>query len=399
MSIQPFFKRMGPAWVISAVACGPATMAGVSVAGSTFGYDLLWVVILSALFAFVAQFMAARAGLLSGRGIVSLVDRALGPAWGWALMIDALLATWLASTVLMKALVDVTGLVTGLSTPWWSAGYVILLGLLMATGGYRALEFLCKIMVALVVLCFLFTVAKTGFNPLEVAGGLAPTVPGGMESALTMAGIMGGAVHVTIIGMHTYNVNSKGWGREQMNLARTDTFLSMFVAFGLYSAAVYLAAAAILHPRDIQVRHALDVAKALQPFLGPYASGIFLAGIWGAVLTTITPTFLAAGYFFGDKMGWPLHIGDKRFRAVVLAGCLLSFAGPFLKGGFMTLLVVMLALGLCGTPFILLLLLVLLNRKDVAGEDVNPLWLNILGSGALAVTTLLALRFVASKLG
>jgi manganese transport protein len=399
MSVQSFFKQMGPAWIVSAVACGPATMASVSVAGSLFGYELLWVVMLSALLAFVAQYMAAKLGILSGKGVISLVDENLGPFWGWALMIDALFATWLASTVLMKALVATTGLVTGVATPWWSVMYVVLIALLIGVGGYKTLETICKVLVSGVVLCFLITVLKVAPSMSDVIRGAVPSIPGGMDSALMMAGIMGGAVHITIIAMHTYNVNARGWGREHMELAWKDTFYSMFVAFGLYSLAIYLAAGSVLHPHGIKVKHALDVAKALQPFLGPYANAVFLVGIWGAVISTITPTFLAAGYFFGDKMGWELNVRDSRFRAVVLFGCLLSLVGPMLKGSFLILLVVMLALGLCGTPFIIVILLILLNREDVVKGAKNSLLLNVFGVLCLLVTSLLAIRFIFSKIG
>ena len=116
-SFVRFFRQMGPAWIISAVACGPATMASVSIAGAHYGFQLLWVVVLSALLAFVVQFMAAKVGIIGGKGIIALVEESWGNVWAWILMIDALLATWLAAAVLMKALVSTTGLVTGLSTP------------------------------------------------------------------------------------------------------------------------------------------------------------------------------------------------------------------------------------------------------------------------------------------
>ncbi len=394
-----FLKEMGPAWVVSAVACGPATIASVSLAGALFGYQLLWVVILSALLAFVAQFMAAKLGILSGQGIISLVNKRMGPVWGWILMIDALLATWLASTVLMKAFVDVTALITGLSSPWWSLLYAAFVFLVTGVGGYKILEWLCKVLVALVVLCFVTTVIIVRPEMDMVLKGLIPTIPGGMDSALMMAGIMGGAVHITIIAMHTYNVNSRGWGQSQMKLAWTDTFLSMFIAFGLYSVAIFLAAASVLHPAGIKVKGALDLALALKPSLGPYANAVFLIGLWGAVLSTITPTFLAAGYFLSDKMGWGLNVRDRRFKAVIFAGCLLSLIGPMLKGSFILLLVIMLALGLCGTPFIIFIILLLLNKKDVVSAHKNSLLLNTLGVLALLVTSVLAVRFIFSKLG
>jgi len=398
-SFLSFFKRMGPAWIISAVACGPATLASVAMAGAGFGYRLLWVVVLSALLAFVAQYLAARLGVLTGRGVVAVVESRLGPVWAWALMIDALAATWLASTVLMKALADTSAMITGLETPWWAAVWAGLIFALVGLGGYRVLERVCKALVSGVVACFIVTVAVVRPDLGQVAAGLVPSLPGGVDSALMTAGIMGGAVHVTIIAMHTYTVNARSWGRAELGLARLDTLVSMFFAFGLYSAAVFLAAAAVLHPQGVQVRQALDVARALTPVLGPYAGAVFLAGIWGAVVSTIAPTFLAAGYLLADKLGWGLSVRDPRFRLAVAAGCLLSLLAPLFKGSFIFLLVTMLALGLCGTPLILVLLLILLNRRDVVGRDGNSLALNLMGGLSVLVTSFLALRFIAARLG
>ena len=72
--------------------------------------------------------------------------------------------------------------------------------------------------------------------------------------------------------------------------------------------------------------------------------------------------------------------------------------GPMLEGSFLTLLVVMLALGLCGTPLIILIMLLLLNKKDLAQEQQNGVALNVFGFLTLAVTTLLAVRFIVKLL-
>ncbi|MDH3875500.1 MAG: Nramp family divalent metal transporter, partial [Desulfobacteraceae bacterium] len=349
-SLGRFFRQMGPAWIISAVACGPATMASISIAGAHYGYQLLWVVVLSALLAFVVQFMAAKVGIIGGKGIIALVEESWGNVWAWILMIDALLATWLAAAVLMKALVATTGLVTGVSTPWWSLVYAVLIFFLVGVGGYRWVESICKVLVAIVVGCFIVTVLMIKPDLSGMARGLIPTFTGGSREALMMAGIMGGAVHITIIAMHTYNVNARSWGTDDIGLAWTDTFLSMFIAFGIYSVTIFVAAAAVLHPYGIEVRTAFDLARPLKPVLGVYAHGIFLGGFWAAVLSTITPTYLAAGYFIADKMKWEISVRDTRFKAVVFLGCLISLIGPLVKGSFLILLVVMLALGLCGTP-------------------------------------------------
>lgn len=394
-----FFRRMGPAWVISAVACGPATMASVSIVGAHYGYRFLWVVVLSAFLAFVVQFMAAKAGLIGGKGIVALVEESWGSVWSWILMIDALLATWLAAAVLMKALVDITGLVTGVSTPGWSLVYAVMIFLLVGVGGYRWVETVCKALVAIVVCCFIVTVIMIQPDLSGMARGLVPTFIGGSQGALMMAGIMGGAVHITIIAMHTYNVNARNWGTDDIGLAWTDTFLSMFIAFGIYSCTIFVAAGTVLHPQGIEVKTAFDLARPLKPVLGVYAHGVFLTGFWAAVFSTITPTFLAAGYFVADKMKWETSVRDSRFKSVVLLGCLISLIGPLVKGSFIILLVIMLALGLCGTPLIIFMLLFLLNQKRWAKEHRNGWLLNLFGGLALFITTFLAVRFILTKTG
>jgi len=391
-----YFRKMGPAWVVSAVACGPATLAVVSIAGATFGYSLLWVVILSAILATVSQYLAAKLGILGQGGVIHLTDVYLGRFCGWALTIDALLATWLASVILMKALAGTTSLITGFSTPLWGIPYAFFFFFLLTLGGYRGFETFCKLLVAVVVLCFVLTLAIVKPDMGLILKGLIPSVPAGVDSAIVMAGIMGGAVHTTIIAMHTYTVNARKWTISEMGLARFDTILSMFFAFGLYSVSIFIVSAAVLHPQGIQVKSALDVAKSLAPLVGKHGQVIFLIGLWAAVVSTISPTYLAAAFFLSDKLHGPLDAKNARFRMFIALGCGLSVLGPFLKGSFIFLLMLMLALGLIGTPFILVLVMVLLNRRRFAEKRRNSLLLNALGGAAVVVTSFLAARFILS---
>ena len=98
-------------------------------------------------------------------------------------------------------------------------------------------------------------------------------------------------------------------------------------------------------------------------------------------------------------MRWDVSEQDIRFRLIILVGALLSAFGPFLKGSFFLLLPVMLALGLCGTPLIIVIVMYLLNKREFVGRHGNSRVLNALGGMTLAVTTLVAIRFVLLKLG
>jgi len=392
-----YIKEMGPAWIISAVACGPATLASVAIAGATYGYSLLWVVVLSAVFGTTAQYLAARVGILEEKGIIAATEQHLGKFWAWVLTIDALLATWLAAMVLMSALSGITSLITGMDSPYWGVLYGILIGLFLIRKGYRKFETLCKFLVIFVVICFIATLFMADLSVSGIAKGLLPNLPGGIDAALMMAAIMGGAVHITIIGMHTYNTNARNWKHRDLALARFDTISSMGFAFGIYSVAIFLVAAAVLNPNGITVKKATDAALALQPLLGDNAMRTFMAGLWGATLSTLSPTFMAGAYFISDKLGWELNVRNKGFALAVFAGCLVSMLGPFLKGGFFLLLPLMLALGLTGTPLIIVIILYLLNRTEC--RERNSILLNGMGGLTLLVTTFLAVRFLLTKFG
>ena len=394
-----YLKEMGPAWVISAVACGPATLASVSIAGATYSYAMLWVVVLSAVFGTTAQYLAAKIGIIENRGIISTTEARLGRIWAWILTLYALLATWLAAMVLMNALAGVTSLITGINTPYWGIPYGMMIGSFLVWKGYRWFETVCKLLVVFVVTCFMATLFMADISLSGIVKGLVPNIPDGIHSAMMMAAIMGGAVHITIIGMHTYNTNAKGWNRDDLGLARMDTILSMGLAFGSYSIAIFIVAAAVLHPNNVNVKTATDAALALKPLLGERAMQIFLLGIWGAALSTISPTFMAGAYFLSDKFKWQLNVKHKGFATVVFTGCALSMLGPFIKGSFFMLLPLMLALGLTGTPLIVGIILYLLNKQEIVGKDFNNPLLNILGGLTFIITALLAVRFILTRIG
>jgi len=314
-------------------------------------------------------------------------------------LLDALAATWLAAVVLMKALTGVTSYLTNIATPWWGVAYAVIFSLLLIRGGYTIFETLCKLLVIGVVICFGITLFVVPIHWTGAIEGLVPSLTGGSSGAIMMAGIMGGAVHITIIAMHSYTVQERNWKAPDLPTVRFDVISSMLVAFGIYSIVIFLVSAATLHAHGIHAKGALGVAKSLKPILGPYASVAFFAGLWGATVSTIMPTFQAGAYFIGDFFGFPLRPSDNRFKAAILIGILLSLIGPFLKGAFFPLLIIMLALGLCGTPLILILLLILLNTRRISLSGLKNRWLTWLGAITTGISMFLAVRFLISLIG
>ena len=398
-SVTEKLSALGPTWLAGAIAAGPATMASLVVAGASFGYALLWVVIVSALFGALAQYLSTKLALATEEGLVATVERRLGSTWAWLLVADVVLAAGFAQLIIMKTLADVSGLLTGVDARIWGVAWAVILAAGLAGGGYRLAELGAKLLVSAVVVAFIVSLFVVPTDLVAASGGLAPTIPAGVEGALVAAGILGGAVHITIITMQTYTVRARGWTAADAGLARFDIGVSMLAAFGTFSVAIFLVAAgALFGAVDAAGLTAVSAAQALEPIAGGFAERLFLAGLLGAAMSTLGGNTLVPPYVVADKLGWEIDVSDSRYRWLLAATALLSASGAFIGGSFLQQLVLVLAVGTVGTPFVLAVVLVLLNDAETVADAPGPL-LNAGGIVVFAVASVLAGSFVESQLG
>ncbi|MFB6173195.1 MAG: NRAMP family divalent metal transporter [Halobacteriales archaeon] len=394
--LRGYLAEMGPTWIAGAIAAGPATMASLITAGATFGYTFLWIVVLSAGLGALAQYLAARLGLLTEAGIVTVVEEHLGERWAWLLVADTVIAAGLAQLVLMKTVADVSETVTGIDARVWAVAWAVVLAAGLAGRGYGLIEAGAKLLVSAVVVAFLASLFVVPIDPGAAAGGLVPGVPGGLDAALVAAGILGGAVHITLITMQSYTMRAKGWTERDAGLATFDIGASMLGAFGVYSLAIFLVSAGVLHGAGIEDLTAVAAAQALGPLVGANAKWLFLLGLWGAAVSTLGGNTVVPPYLLADKLGWGTGVEDGRYRGLLAATALLSAPGAFIGGPILGKLVLVLAIGTVGTPFALAVVLYLLNSEAV-GRRPSPL-ANAGGLALLGVSGALALNFARSQL-
>ncbi|WP_276272730.1 NRAMP family divalent metal transporter [Haloarcula litorea] len=389
-SLRDRLSGMGPTWLAGAIATGPATIGALVTAGASFDYALLWVVVLSAVLGATAQYLAMRLGLLTEAGIVAVVEEHLGEAWAWLLVADAVVAAGLAQLVIMKTLAGVSAAVTGVGPVVWAVVWSLVLAVGLAGGGYRYAELGAKVLVSLVVLLFVASLFVVPVDLGAAAAGLVPSIPAGVEGALLAAGILGGAVHIALVTMQSYTMRARGWTVEDAALARFDVAASMLVAFGIASLAIFLVAASVLGDPGLGV---VGAANALGPLVGADARWLFLLGLWGAAVTTLGGNTVVPPYLVADKMGWRQDTEDGRYRATVAAFALVSALGVFIPGAVFGLLVQALAIGFVGTPFVLLLVLYLLNDPGAVPET-NSALENVGGVLLIGVSTVVAGQWV-----
>ncbi|GGL38076.1 hypothetical protein GCM10009037_22070 [Halarchaeum grantii] len=389
--VREYLSEMGPSWVAGAIAAGPASMASLLTAGASYDYALLWVVVLSAVAGALSQYLAMRLGLLTERGVVGVVEDHLGEWWAWLLVVDVVLAAGVAQLVIMKTVASVSATITGTPAWVWGVVWALVLALGLAGRGYRLLELVAKLLVAGVVLAFAASLLVVPVDPGAAAAGLVPTLPA--NSALVAAGILGGAVHVTLITMHSYTMRARDWTREDYGLATFDVGVSMLGAFGVYSVAIFLVAASVLTDPSLGT---VGAAQALGPLVGANAQWLFLLGLGGAAVSTLGGNTIVPPFVLADKLGWETDVSDARYRGLLAAVALLSAPGAFVGGAVLGQLVLVLALGTVGTPFAIAVVLYLLNSDAV--PESNSAAANLGGIALLVVTGALAANFVREQL-
>ena len=419
-SWKTLLSKTGPSWIIGAIAAGPATMAAVITAGAVFGHVFLWIVVLSAILGSLAQYLSMRLGLLTGTGLIRAVEENIGSRWAWILVIDVVVAAGLAQLIIMKGVSDISELITGIDSRIWGIVWAIILAVGLAGRGYRFIELLAKALVSIIVLIFISSLFVVQIDPIHAISGLIPSFPSGSNGALIAAGILGGAVHVSLITVHSYVMMARKWTKNDYSLASFDIGASMLVAFGIYSVAIFLVAASVLHSPSINPADltAVKAAQALGPLTGSHATWLFLFGLWAAGISTLGGNTLVPVYPIADKLGWAFDgsndssiplvltrlipfskfknsdqiIPISRHKVLLILFALFSASGAFISGSFFSLLVVVLAVGLVGTPFALLLVLYILNISELS-DKTHPV-LNIGGIALVAITSYTAAAYI-----
>ncbi|MFD1572380.1 divalent metal cation transporter [Halorubrum laminariae] len=390
--IREYATGMGPSWIAGAIAAGPASMASLITAGARFDYALLWVVVLSAGAGTLAQYLAMRLGLLTERGVVDVVERHLGEWWAWILVADVVIAAGVAQLVIMNTVATVSATITGVDARICGAFWALVLVVGLAGKGYRFVEFVAKVLVAAVVAAFVASLFVVPIEPTQALSGLVPTLPAG--SAVVAAGILGGAVHITLITMHSYTMRARQWTEGEYRLATVDVVASMLIAFGVYSVATFLVTASVLSDPSLST---VGAAQALGPLAGSAAQWLFLLGLGGAAVSTLGGNTLVPPFLVADKLGWGTTVEDGRYRGLLVAVALLSAPGAFIGGEILGQLVLVLALGTVGTPFAIVVVLYLLN-SDAVSEGASAL-ANLGGVALLLVSGTLAVNFVVEQIG
>jgi manganese transport protein len=395
-TVRKLLAFMGPGYLIAVGYMDPGNWATSLAGGARFGYELLFVALLSNVMAVVLQALAARLGIGAGRDLA----RACREAYPR----PAAIALWLLAEAAICAtdLAEVIGTAIGLQLLFGlplAAGVLVtaldtFLVLALQRAGFRAIEVFVIALLAVIAVCFTVQIGLARPAWSQVAAGLLPhtglvTDPARLYLAL---GIIGATVMPHNLYLHSALVQTRAFGdslaekRQALRYSEIDSVLALTFAF-LINGAILILAAATFHAGPHQDIVELGQAHALlEPLLGGsiapmlFAIALVCCGLNSTITATLSGQTVMEGFVNMRMAPWARRL-ITRGIAIVPAIIVTIVAGESATARLLILSQVMLSLQL---PFAVVPLIAFTADRKGLGPLVAPRWLTALAS-AIAV--------------
>ena len=367
----------------------PGGILTYSQAGAKFGYTLLWTLIPTTVALIVVQEMAARMGAVTGKGLSDLIREEFG------LRITFFTMVVLGLADLGNIAAEFAGIASGMGIFGISRYLTVPIGaavvwFVIVRGSYKPVE---RIFIILSLIYFAYPVSAILAHP-DWGTALRQTVIPEWNSSPAYIVMIVGLIGTTVTPwMQFYlqaSIVEKGITEKHYSLTRWDVIIGCIVTDVIAFFIVVACAATLFKTGHHEINDASEAAQALAPFAGRFAALLFAVGLVNASMLSAAILPLATTYNVCEGLGFesgidrrwseaPIFYGLYTFLIVVGAGAVLIPGVPLLK----LILVSQVANGIL-IPFVLIFMLILINKRGLMGDWRNGIYANLI-AGATSV--------------
>ncbi|WP_395574582.1 Nramp family divalent metal transporter [Streptomyces sp. BK79] len=299
------WRYIGPGIVVAATGVGAGDLVATLIAGSNFGYTLLWAAVLGCLVKISLAEAAGRWHLSTGR---TLFDgwASLGPwttwffaiyvvIWGFSYGAAAMSSSALPLQALFPGVMDLE---------WWGVACGVVGLVFVWFNKYAVFE---KVMTVLVGVMFAVTVylaIRVTPNLGKAFAGLLPVIPDGEDSVLNTLGLIGGVGGTITLAAYGYWVNAKGWANSGwMKVMRLDNRVA-YITTGVFVVAMLFVGAELLHAANIALsgggKGLVQLGDILEDEYGTATAKFFLIGFFATSFTSLIGVWHGVSLMFAD---------------------------------------------------------------------------------------------------
>ena len=392
-----WIKNIGPGVLIAAAFIGPGTVTLCTIAGVSYGYSLIWALILSIFATIFLQELSLRIGLATKMNVAEVIRKSVK-----SVFLNRLLLILILSSILIGNAVYEAGNITGASLG--ISGIInydainniplfigIIAFVILYQGNYKIIERSLIVLVLLMSLSFFLTaiITRPEINTL-INGIFIPKVD--EKSILIVLGLIGTTVVPYNIFLHSSLVTEKWDSIKKLKTARVESFISIFLG-GIVSLSIIVTAASV-NSQDVE--SVIDLARGLEPLYGKFAIYFLGIGLFASGITSSITAPLAAAYVAKSCFGWKGSMKSTKFRLVwilvLLFGVIISMINinpieiiKFAQFSNSLLL-----------PIIAIILLWIVNDNRIIGSQYSYNYQNIFGAIIIVISIILGAKGIIS---
>ena len=385
--IWQYIGALGPGIFCIGYTIGTGSVTSMIKSGSQYGMQLMWVLLLSVIFAGVLMEAYGRYAVVTGETAIQAFKKNLkgGKFWAIFLIIGVVAGQWSALSGIIGLISSAFYETTRLFIPSLSANNywavliiaIIIMGIMylfLLVGKYNFFEKILIIFVTIMGLSFIVTMFIV-LPPVEdILVGLIPSIPIGGE--LMVAAFVGTTMAAPTFVVRPLILKEKGWNRNHLKAQTRDAMFSAFLMF-IISAAVMIAATGALFYDGKTVVHVLDMVTALEPAAGKFAVALFMVGAMSAGLSSVFPIMMVLPLLLGDYNDGAMDISSKRFKIWAGVAAFIGLLVPILGVNPIMAQIATQVASVFVLPLVIIGILVLINKKQKMGSHKAGILLNI----------------------
>lgn len=370
-------SKFGPGFLVAAAFIGPGTVTTATLAGASYGYSLIWVVLIAIFAAIVLQEMVGRFSLSVKIDVATALVQLTKHQWlkhGFQILAFLAIIVGCAAYEAGNIIGGSLGLniITGVPKYLWIILISLTAIILLWWRNYKLIE---KFLISLVVIMgisFFITalIVKPDFS--GIIKGFIPGVP--EKSMLLVLALLGTTVVPYNLFLHSSTILKKWKDKNDIPWMRADAYLSIGLG-GVITVSIIVTAAAAYFLQGMAIKSPADLSLQLAPLYGQLAKiflgiGFFSAGLSSAITAPYAAAWTASGLFGWKEDSWKFR---GIFSVVILFGAAVSIFA--LKP--LHMIVIAQVTNALLLPIVSLFVIYLLNKKET-GEYKNTILQNIL---------------------
>lgn len=389
---------VGPGIFCIGYTIGTGSVTAMAKAGSEFGMQLLWVLVLSVFFAWVLMEAYGRYAVVTGDTAIHSFRKKIrhGKWLAIAVVVGVVVGQWNSLTGILglsaHAVYELVHLFFPGTSPenyWAVLGIAVVMivalyGMLLV-GNYSFFEKILIIFVVLMGISFLFSMVIVFPEPSEIVRGLRPSIPAVPGGKLMVAAFVGTTMAAPTFVVRPLLMKGKKWGKDNHREQSRDALFSAVLML-VISASIMITAAGALYHEGTVINKVLDMVYTLEPLAGRFAVAIFIVGTLSAGLSSIFPILMVAPLLIADYRNGELDTNSRQFKILTAIAALFGLTVPLIGANPISAQIATQVANVFVLPLVIGAIIYLINNKKEMGRY----------KAGLLINTGLALAFIFS---